>query len=133
MDRLYQTNHNRRKGFTLTETLLVVIIVGVIASMAFPHYLTIIEKTHSSEGAQILYALLAAQKRHFLDEGSYASNIADLDIDFRDSPYFNDPVARNTDPLGTITRTGSYTLSILKNGTITCSGGSNNICGKMGF
>ena len=51
-------------GFTLAEIAIVVIAVGIISSVGFVNYSTMIEKFRAKEGEQILIALFGAEKRY---------------------------------------------------------------------
>lgn len=131
--------HNpQNQGFSLIEIIIVLVIAGTIAALAFPRYNTIMEKARSHEGDQILYAILAAQKRFFIDNRNtpptYATSPADqLDIEFRTTPNFGLPTYANTATLGTITRNGGlYTLTIDVDGVIRCSP-SAGLCARMGY
>jgi prepilin-type N-terminal cleavage/methylation domain-containing protein len=122
----------KTSAFTLTEILVVVIIVGVLAATVLPRYTSVIEKTRAAEGMRILNAFLGAQKSYFIENGNidYADNIDDLDIEIIPK-NFDAPVAQNDlAALVTIQRTGgAYVLTIDELGNITCAGA---ICGKLG-
>lgn len=46
-----------RKGFSLIELLVVVLIMGILASVAMPQYFNTVEKSRASEGIQTLKTL----------------------------------------------------------------------------
>ncbi len=128
---------NASKGFSLTEILVVVAIMGIIMALAIPNFLQVYEKSKADEGRQILNNIYLAQKRFYLDHNNvYASSLALLDVDFRPSANFGNPTASNdVAALGQVTRTGSYTLTVDHTGTISCSisSGDTSICPRMGF
>lgn len=45
---------NKQNGFTLVELVIVVAILGILASIAVPSYRQYIEKTHCEDGKQLL-------------------------------------------------------------------------------
>ncbi len=138
-------------GFTLIETIVVVIVIAILAGFAAPRYMNTVEKSKAAEGVSILTALLSAQRRYNLEHAhiagmdTYATDIADLDIDFPATPRdFSMPEAMYlcvdngcaTCTVGTIDKsTGpQYTLSICEDGTIICSpSGAGTWCHKIGY
>ena len=125
---------NKEIGLTLFELLFVIMIIGVIAALAFPRFLYITEKSHASEGVEVLRSLLAAQRLYAFDNnGNYASSLNSLDVTIPSLSYFNQPnVFNNAAAVATIQRnTGAYTLSISSSGDISCDVPS--ICSKLGF
>lgn len=48
---------NNHKGFTLTELLTVVIIVGVLASIALPQYSKSVERARATEAMQVVKSI----------------------------------------------------------------------------
>ncbi len=136
MKRLRETS-----AFSLVEMAVVVVIVGILASMALPRFQVTIEKMRSAEGVNILTALLGAQQRFAAENGgAFTANMADLDITIPASPNFNVPTVAAVNPLASIQRIDTadsgidgYTLSVSSTGTITCAGGGGGICGKMGY
>jgi prepilin-type N-terminal cleavage/methylation domain-containing protein len=53
---------NKQKGFTLIEVLVVVVIVGVLAALIIPRFLTAPEKAIVAEANQMLGTLIRAQQ-----------------------------------------------------------------------
>ncbi len=128
------------RGFTLMEIMVVLIIMGVLASVALPSYSIHIERVRSSEGVQSLTALLAAQKRYQLENSAYSASLTNLDIDIAASTNFNVPtVANNSAAVASIVRnsgTVPYTLSINDTGTVACTCGActpANLCTQIGY
>jgi len=136
----------KNKAFTLMEVLVVMVILGVLASVAIPSYATHIERVRSSEGVQSLTALLSAQKQYQLEDGaSYAGDINDLDITIAASGNFAAPAAASVDngdgtfTVATISRASGaipYVLSMIDNGVVTCACAGctpANICAQLGY
>ena len=100
-----------QKAFTLTEIITALIVALVLMSVAFPRYNQAVEKMRVSEAEHTLLSIFAGQKRYFIDHGSYATDLNQLDITVTLSEYFNTPTAGN--PIASVVRKGgSYTLSI---------------------
>lgn len=125
-------NKNKCGGFTLLEILIVVVIVGVLATVALPTYSVHIERVRASEGVQLLSALLAAQERYRQENNSYTTVMADLDIELPNAANFTVPptLYNAAARVATIARSdGSYTLCINSTGVISCDGAAE-ICAR---
>jgi prepilin-type N-terminal cleavage/methylation domain-containing protein len=131
-----------RQGFTLVEIIVVVIIIGVLASVAMPSYSIQIEKTRAAEGVQSLTALLAAQKRYQLENGAYEAGptLTLLDVDITASNNFLAPTISNAaGAVASIVRNSAtipYTLSISDTGVVACACGAcapANMCTRIGY
>lgn len=65
---------NRMQGVTLIELLIVVIVVGILASVAVPSYRNYVMRTHRVEAKTALLNLAAAQEKFYLVNNTYATN-----------------------------------------------------------
>lgn len=67
------------KGFTLIESLVVVLIIGILASVALPQYQKAVEKSKATQALVLLKALAQAQAVYYLANGRYATQFNQLD------------------------------------------------------
>jgi len=72
-----------KKGFTLLELLIVVIILGILASIALPQYTSTIEKARSGEAIINVGSIRTALDRYWYQNGVLPANnnFLSLDID----------------------------------------------------
>lgn len=81
-----------KRGFTLLELMIVVIIIGILASIAIPQYIKTIERARAAEAFANLDSIRSAMQRFWTDQlartgtGTYAGAIlaagaGQLDID----------------------------------------------------
>lgn len=76
----------KKKGFTLIEVLIVVIIIGILASIALPQYVSTLEKARSAEAVTALGSMRSSMDRYWYEkvsQGSYVAlpSLASLDVD----------------------------------------------------
>ena len=77
-----------RKGFTLVELAVVIVIIGVLAAFGVPRFLKSVERSKAAEAFSYLSAVRAAQERYCAREGTYASDLTLLDIQMSTPKYF---------------------------------------------
>ncbi|HAZ11013.1 MAG TPA: hypothetical protein DCY56_07965 [Candidatus Omnitrophica bacterium] len=92
-----------KKGFTLTELLIVVIIVGILAAFALPMFVKMLEKSKTDEATSNLNLIRTGQKSYFLQYNQFSLNITDLNIEDPNSasPRYFYYDLDNTVPVGT--------------------------------
>ena len=77
-----------RKGFSLVELSVVVIIIGVLAAFGVPRLLQSVERSKASESFKYLASVRAAQERFQARQGTYASDLTQLDMEQTAPTYF---------------------------------------------
>lgn len=68
------------KGFTLIEVLVVVLIIGILASVAAVQYGKAVEKSRAVQALTMLKSIVQAQKVYYMANGAYAQSFDDLDV-----------------------------------------------------
>lgn len=122
------------RGFTLIELMMVAVIVGILAAVAYPSYQAYVLRGNRASAQAFLMDAAQRQAQYFLDNRAYA---ADLDTLFGAasptptsvSPYYNvtirtaaGPPPTHTitaAPTGTQNRNNEPTLTINQAGTKT--------------
>ena len=85
-------------GFTLVELLVVILIIGILATLALPLYQKAVDKSRVAEAVTLLDSLGKAEELTYLSHGYYTQNMDELDLSFpkkagdtdtrRDTAYF---------------------------------------------
>lgn len=98
-----------KKAFTLVELLIVIVIIGILATLAVPQYNKMIERARGAEAKSILGALARANLAYYYEHGDFAGLVYDgvqppydnnsrgLAVDFpTNSKYWNYNVHKHT-------------------------------------
>lgn len=103
-----------RKGFSLVELSVVIVIIGVLAAFGIPRMLKSVERSKAAEAFKYLSAVRSAQERYQAREGTYAGDLTQLDVELSAAKYFTvgAVAAGSTGSLedswtATLTRTGA--------------------------
>lgn len=60
------------KGFTLLELIVVIVIIGILATLGVTQYTTVVEKGRTAEAKMILGLLRKFEVAYNLENGTYA-------------------------------------------------------------
>jgi prepilin-type N-terminal cleavage/methylation domain-containing protein len=72
-----------KNAFTLIELLVVVLIIGILAAIAFPQYQQAVEKSSASDAIINARTIANANEIFYLINGKYSADIGLLDIEFK--------------------------------------------------
>ncbi|MFA5162203.1 MAG: prepilin-type N-terminal cleavage/methylation domain-containing protein [Elusimicrobiales bacterium] len=120
---------NNKRGFTLVELAVVIVIIGVLAAFGVPRFRQAVERSKAGESFNYLSAVRSAQERYHSRLAVYSDAVDKLDINFPAPKYFSvgdmtqDEISWST----TLFRTGStagygpYTVRFCETGYATDS------------
>ena len=68
----------KARAFTLTEMVIVVVLVGILASMALPRYIRVVEKGRTAEARHVLGLIRDAEIAYYLEFDAYVNSLGPL-------------------------------------------------------
>lgn len=87
----------RMRGVTLTELMIVVVVLGILAAVAYPSYRDFTARAKRNEAREALLRIATNQERFYLNNNTYTSDLTQLG-------FSQDPFP---------TPTGSYSVRVL--------------------
>lgn len=145
---MFKFKRKNKKGFTLTELLIVVLVISVLAAVALPSYNRAVERTRAAQGVTTLQNIAKAQANYIARRGSYTSSMYALPIDLKDKDgkdvegdtfsdqYFDYTIYGDVLSQSIAKREArwNYELAIdYDTGKLYCTPEDNEICKALGF
>ena len=87
----------KMQGITLMELMIVVVIVGILAAVAYPNYTNFLARAKRNEAKAALLQIATNQERFYLNNNTYTNDMTQLGF----------PVSDDF-----VTDTGSYTIDV---------------------
>jgi len=101
-----------RRGFTLIEITIVLLLIGILAGLAISTYRMMINKARMTQAKTVLDHLTKTEAIYYSDHDRYTDNVILLDFDPVKYPYYNVSVLLDNDArnyLGIATGVGIMT------------------------
>jgi len=107
LDRYSSPKNNR--GFTLIEVMIAVVIIGILAAIAYPSYLDFLRRGHETEAQGQMMELASALEAHRAKNFSYSgASISTLAPQLNSNEHYTSNLTlSNSDQSFTVTATPS--------------------------
>lgn len=110
---MFKLMHNR-KGFTLIELMIVVVIIGILAALAIPRFMQATQRAKQSEAKSVLKQIYTLEQTHRQETGAYlagtanvgANGLAAIGFDYPPTSKYDYVVAANANGF-TVQATGN--------------------------
>ena len=119
-----------KRAFTLTELLIVVIVIGVLSAVTLPKFTRVIENRKVTEAEEMMSAVRTEQERRCAMDKKYTLNFANLSDVVSSSDTKNYTYSLQAEGISATSNKGDYTLKMLSyhNGSFCCTGAD---CAKL--
>ncbi|MDJ0750525.1 MAG: type IV pilin protein [Woeseiaceae bacterium] len=74
----------RQRGITLIELMIVLVVIGILAAIAYPNYQEFVARAKRNEAKAALLMLATNQERFYLNNNTFTSDLTKLG--FSDTP-----------------------------------------------
>lgn len=93
-----------KKGFTLVELMMVMVIVGILVVIALPKYNEALERSRALEGINVLKEVSDAINAQYILDGNTYNGPSLSGMDYPRSKYFSAPAYGGNNSEITVTR-----------------------------
>jgi type IV pilus assembly protein PilE len=111
-NKIMKNLYNKALGFTLIELMIVVAIVGILASIGYPSYTNYVIRSDRAEAVSELLRIANLQEQFFVDNRQYTTNISLLGVG--DGAIFT--TASNNYVITSVVNDNSFTLTATAQG-----------------
>jgi type IV pilus assembly protein PilE len=80
----------QKKGFTLVELVIAIVIIGILSIVSVPMYQLHVEKARVAEAIANLRAIADANTHYYLEHGTWCTDIRELPISIEGEVYKKD-------------------------------------------
>ena len=123
-------NNRKKKAFTLTELLVVVIVIGVLSAVVLPKFSKVIETRKTTEAEEMMAAVRTEQEKRCSLDKNYTTDAAAVNLASLNTKNFNYTL-KNTGIEAASTGKYGYTLKMpsYRDGRLCCD--SAEQCAKL--
>ena len=86
---------NNRKGFTLIELMIVVVIIGILAALAIPRFMQATNKSKQSEAKGILKQIYTMERTYRQENNVYSVDLNAIGVEVPATAKYGYAVALN--------------------------------------
>ena len=98
-------NLNGERGFTLIELMIVIVVIGILATVAIPQLTKVREKAKLSTVQSEFASIKTVMEMYYVDKQQYPEKLEDLDPDYTSSAVLQDDTDNYYDNAGQTTNT----------------------------
>ncbi|MCF6238663.1 MAG: prepilin-type N-terminal cleavage/methylation domain-containing protein [Candidatus Marinimicrobia bacterium] len=70
-----EEKHNKQAGFSLTELLVALIIIGILVVMAMPKFTSVISRTKNTEAKLMLNQIYMLEEAYWDEHDKYSTDL----------------------------------------------------------
>ncbi len=119
-------DYRKSRGFTLVELVVVMVIVGILATISVPMYRNYVQRARAQEGTALVGSVASALRVYYAEFGDFNHNFSGdsddvLGVDASANTFFTEFTVTGGDNDFTVTTSGTGDASDI---TVTAEGGA---------